>query len=172
MINEQSENFARNTAAFQKIWTDTLSRMMKAAFTVTPDSVPPEILRQIRNGIFQALAESWNEFLRSPQFQESMKEWLDRAIAVRKMTNDLMVKVRKEMQAPVRDDVEAIALAVRHMETKVLHRVDELSRQVDALKSQRGVSPQPKSTESETRQHPAPKKPTPHAARQRKRKRT
>ena len=76
-MNDQFDNFGRDSAAFQKIWVDTMSRMMKAAFTVTPDSVPPEILRQIRSAIFQALTESWNEFLRSPQFQEGMKQTVE-----------------------------------------------------------------------------------------------
>jgi hypothetical protein len=156
-MNEQSDNFARDSAAFQKIWVDTMTRMMKAAFTVTPDSVPPEVLRQIRSGIFQALTESWNEFLRSPQFQEGMKLWLDRAIAVRKMTNELLVKARKEMQAPTRDDVDAVALAVRHLETKILSRVDELARQVDALKPQSGSAATRKSAGAPAARSGAPK---------------
>src|SRR5262245_3038934 len=77
------DNFAKTTeqaAAFQKIWMESMSKLMQTAFTMTPNSPPPEVLRQIRGGIFQALAQSWEEFMRSPQFLEGMKQWMDSAI--------------------------------------------------------------------------------------------
>jgi hypothetical protein len=161
---DPSQDFARDNAAFQKIWIDTMSRMMKAAATFTPDAVPPEVLRQIRNGIFQALTESWNEFLRSPQFQEGMKQWLEEAVAFRKLSNDLMTKVRKEMQAPSRDDIDTVMLAVRHMEARVLDRVEELAREVQKLQAQ-GVparpppAPEPSPPGSAKRKAPRPAAP-------------
>ena len=132
-MNQQSDNFAEQAAAFQKIWTDSMSKLMQAAFTVTPNSAPPELLRQIRDAMLQALGESWNEFLRSPQFQQSMKQWMEQAMAFRKMSNDFMAKVRKEMQVPSRDDVDAVMLAMRHMETRILDRLEELAARIDEL---------------------------------------
>ena len=81
-------------------------------------------MRQIRSGIFQALAESWEEFMRSPQFLEGMRQWMENAITFRKMTNDFMAKVRNEMQAPSREDIDTIMLNVRHMEKRLLDRVE------------------------------------------------
>ena len=115
---------------------ETMSKMMQAAFTVTPNSPPPEVLKQIRNGIFQALAESWEEFMRSPQFLDGMRQWMENAIAFRKLSNDFMARVRNETQAPSRGDMDSIMLAVRHMEKRLLDRVDELSAQVAALRKQ------------------------------------
>ena len=133
------DNFAKTTeqaAAFQKIWMESMAKLMQTAFTLTPNSPPPEILRQIRSGIFQALAQSWEEFMRSPQFLEGMKQWMETAINFRKMTNDFMAKVRNEMQAPSRDDIDTILLSVRHMEKRLLDREEELSAQVAQLKQQ------------------------------------
>src|SRR5438034_13607 len=110
------EKTVDQASAFQKIWTDSMSKMMQSAFTCGPNSPPPEILREIRSGIFQALAQSWEEFMRSPQFVEGMKQWMDSAINFRKMSNDFMAKVRNEMQAPSREDMDSIMLSVRHME--------------------------------------------------------
>jgi transketolase len=140
-MNEQSNTFAEQSAAFQKIWTDSMSKLMQAAFTVTPNSAPPELLRQIRDAILQALGESWNEFLRSPQFQQSMKQWMEQAMAFRKMTNDFMAKVRKEMQVPSRDDVDAVMLAMRHMETRILDQIEELANRIDASNQSTGKPP-------------------------------
>src|SRR5882672_3239504 len=118
-MNENNfEKTTEQAAAFQKIWMESMSKMMQTAFTVSPNSPPPEVLRQIRSGIFQALAQSWEEFMRSPQFLEGMKHWMESAINFRKMTNDFMAKVRNEMQAPSRDDIDTILLSIRHMEKR------------------------------------------------------
>jgi len=132
-MSEPTRNFAEESAAFQKIWLESMTRLMQAACLFPPDSAPPELIREIRNGILRALGETWNEFLRSPQFQENMKQWMDSAIAFRKLSNNFMVRVRKEMQAPSRDDIDTILLNVRHMETRILDRMEELSDRIEEL---------------------------------------
>ena len=132
-MSEDFEKTAEQTAAFQKIWMDSMSKVMQSAFTLSPNSPPPEVLRQIRSGIFQALAQSWDEFMRSPQFLEGMKQWMDNAVNFRKMSNDFMAKVRNEMQAPSRDDIDTVMLTVRHMEKRLLDRVEDLAAQISQL---------------------------------------
>jgi hypothetical protein len=139
-MNDNFEKAATEAAAFQKIWMETMTKVMQAAFTFTPNSPPPEVMRQIRGGIFQALAQSWEEFMRSPQFLEGMKQWMDNAIAFRKMTNDFLAKARTEMQTPSRADIDTVMLTVRHMEKRLLDRMEELSGQVAEL-SQRSGNP-------------------------------
>ena len=127
---ENVSQAAEEAAAFQKIWTETMSKMMQAAVTFSPNSPPPEIMRQIRGGIFQALAQSWDEFMRSPQFLESMRQWMENAIAFRRLNNDFMGRVRNEFQAPSRGDIDSMMLAVRHMEKRLLDRIDDLAAQL------------------------------------------
>jgi hypothetical protein len=152
-MNEQNSESSNGQAEiFQKIWMETVSKMTQAAFTFTPNSPPPEILRQIRSGIFQALAESWSQFLRSPQFLEAMKQWMEQAVTFRRMSNDFLGKVRHEMQSPSRDDIDTVMLAVRHMEKRVLDRLEELSAELAEMK-------QPPPTSPAKGQKPAPKIP-------------
>jgi hypothetical protein len=132
-MNDDAQHTAEQAAAFQKIWVDSISKTMQTLFTCNPETVPPEIARQIRSSIFQALAKSWDEFMRSPQFLEGMKQWMDQAVSFRKMSNDFMATVRNEMQAPSRDDIDTIMLTVRHMEKRILDRVEELSIEVAEL---------------------------------------
>jgi len=157
-MSEQAEQFTEQAAAFQKMWTESMSKLMQTAFTVSPNSPPPELLKQIRCGIFEALAKSWDEFMRSPQFLESMKQWMENAIAFRKMSNDFLGKVRNEMQAPSREDMDSILLAVRHMETRVLGRVEELSAQVHALKNGKPKPGRPAAGRREAKPPVSPKK--------------
>lgn len=132
-MSDNSEKTDQQASAFQKVWTESMSKLMQTAFAFGPDQAPPEVLRQIRSGIFQALAGSWEEFMRSPQFLEGMRQWMESAVTFRKMTNDFMAKVRNEMQAPSREDIDTIMLSVRHMEKRLLDRVEELSAQVHDL---------------------------------------
>jgi len=133
-MDQDFEKTAEQAAAFQKLWVDSASKIMQAAFTISPNSPPPEIMRQIRAGIFQALANSWEEFMRSPQFLDSMKQWMENAITFRKMTTDFMARVRNEMQAPSREDIDTIMLNIRHLEKRLLDRLDELEAQMSAVK--------------------------------------
>lgn len=134
MENNNFEKTAEQAAAFQKIWLESASKMMQAGLATGPNSAPPEVLRQLRSGIFQALAETWEEFMRSPQFLEGMKQWMETAIAFRKITSEFLAKARNEMQAPSRDDVDTIMLNIRHIEKRLLDRIEELSDQVQELK--------------------------------------
>jgi hypothetical protein len=137
--NGNFEKAAEQAAAFQKIWADSMAKTFQAAFKFTPDSPPPELLKEIRSGIFSALAKSWEEFMRSPQFLEGMRQWMDQAVNFRKMTNDFMAKVRNDMQAPSRDDMDNVMLTVRHMEKRLLDRMEEMSAQIAELKQGGGT---------------------------------
>ena len=140
-MSQNFEKMAEQAAAFQKIWMESMSRMFQAAFTFSPGSPPPEAMRQVRSGIFQALSDSWEQFMRSPQFMEGMKPWMDNAIAARKMSNDFMAKVRNELQSPSRDDIDTIMLTVRHMERRLLDRLDALSEEIAILKDELAERP-------------------------------
>ncbi|PWU21388.1 MAG: hypothetical protein C5B50_01900 [Verrucomicrobia bacterium] len=133
MPDNSFERSAEQLAAFQKIWMESFSKMMQAGFAFGPNSPPPELLRQMRSGIFEALAKTWEDYMRSPQFLQGMKQWMDGAVAFRKMTNDFMGKVRNEMQSPSRDDIDHVMIAVRHMEKRLLDRIEELAGRVDDL---------------------------------------
>jgi len=134
-MTDNFEQTAEQAAAFQKLWMQSASKMFQAALSVAPQS-EPEALNQIRVAMFQALAQAWEEFMRSPQFLDSMKQWMENAVNFRKMSGEFLAKMRNEMQAPSRDDVDTIMLAIRHLETRLLDRIDGISEEMGALKSQ------------------------------------
>lgn len=131
-MEETFDKTAEQAAAFQKMWVESMSKVMQAAFTVSPNSPPPEVMRQIRSGIFSALAESWDKFMRSPEFLEGMRQWMEQAVAFRKTTSDFMARVRNEIQSPSRDDIDTVMLTVRHMEKRLLDRMESLAAQINA----------------------------------------
>jgi hypothetical protein len=139
-MNEESEDqnkTGEQWAAFQKIWADTFAKMMQVGFTYSPEAAPPEFMRQIRSGIFQAMSQAWDQFLRSPQFMESTKQWMDQAVKFRKVTNDFFAKARHETQGTARRDVDGVLLALQKLEARILDRIEDLAGDVEALKGAR-----------------------------------
>jgi hypothetical protein len=134
-MNESFEMAAERVAAFQKMWTETMSKATLAAFTAGTAKAPaPESLRQVRAGILQVLASSWEEFMRSPQFLESMRQGLENGMRLRQMSNDFLARVHKETQSPSRYDIESIGMMVHHLERRLLDEVEDLSAQVTLLR--------------------------------------
>jgi hypothetical protein len=133
--NEPKDHGAEQWAAFQKIWSDTFTKMMQLGFTFSPESAPPEFMKQMRAGIFQGLAQAWDHFLRSPQFLEGTRQWMEQALAFRKLTSDFLTKARHETQSTARADVDTLMLAMRHMETRILDRVEDLAAEVAECKA-------------------------------------
>ncbi len=132
-------------AAFQKIWLETISKTLQAASMAAPGSHPdPELLKQMRAGIFKVLADSWEEYMRSPQFLEAMRQWIEQSVQFRKVTNELLARAHNELQSPSRDDINTVILAFRHTEQRLLDRVDALSEQVRRL-SERLAELEPRS---------------------------
>lgn len=121
------ERTADQFNAFQKIWTETFAKLMQSAVLPGQQFVAPEMARQMRGTVFNALGQSWDQFMRSPQFTEAMKQGMDQAINFRKMSNDFMSKVWSELQAPTRDDVEAVAFAVRGIEKRLASLADQVA---------------------------------------------
>jgi hypothetical protein len=141
-MSEEQQNQAgpgaEQFAAFQKMWADTFNRMLQVGMTFSPENTPPEFARQMRSSLLEALTKSWDEFLRSPQFLESTRQWMENLVAMRCMSNDYLTQMRHEGQAPAREDIDALLLAVRHMERRVLDRIDDLAAQVGELKGAGG----------------------------------
>src|SRR5580765_2685355 len=139
-MSENTEQLSEQMSKFQKIWMETFTGMAQNAFTFSPDSAPPEILRQMRSGIFQALAKSWDEYLRSPEFGEAMKRWMDSAVYYRKMTNDLLTRTHHETQNVAHQDIDAMLVAVRHLEKRLLDRIEEMEERIQQLTRTKGTA--------------------------------
>ncbi len=140
-MSESNPSNPDSSADFMKQWQENLARMLQMAGTFTPDTMPPEMLRQIRSGMFQALAKSWEEYMRSPQFLEGMKQMMDNAIAFRQMSGQFLNKARQEMQGTSRQDVDDMLLAMREMEARLTRRVDDLAARVAGKRPARAPSP-------------------------------
>ena len=140
-MSDESNNPFEQASAFQKIWTDSMAKMAQASFTFSPETAPPELLREIRSGIFKALTHSWEQFLRSPEFLDSMRKMMKNAANFKQMNSELLNRAQHEMQGTNRNDVDAIMLNIRHLESRVLDHLESISDRLTSLESKGNGTP-------------------------------
>ncbi len=121
--------------ALTRMWTDFATRMMSASMTFSPESPPPEVARNIRGAMFQAMSRYAEEFMRSPQFLEAMKQSMDAGMLFRKMVNEFLGRLQFEMQGISRGDVDALVKRLKRMENRLADRLDDLVERLERLEA-------------------------------------
>jgi hypothetical protein len=83
--------------------------------------------------MLKVLSETWNDFMRSPQFMEVMKLSINGAFDMRTMMRDNMNKIHEQFETPTKEDVDGILLAIRHVERRVLDRLEGMEDRIGNL---------------------------------------
>src|ERR1700675_2883707 len=117
-------------AAFQKLWTDSFANMTGVWSQYSPGSPPADEIRKLRGGMLKVLAETWDEYMRTPQFMEMMKASLNGALDLKRMARDGMKRVHEQFETPSKEDIDGVLLAIRHVEGRLLDRLEGLDDRV------------------------------------------
>ena len=96
-------------------------------------SPPLEEMREMRGGMLKVLAETWDEYMRTPQFMEMMKASLNGALDLKRMARDGMNRVHEQFENPSKKDIDGVLLAIRHVEGRLLDRLEGLDDRVAKL---------------------------------------
>lgn len=149
MDNNGSESVFDGAEAITKMWGEFASRMAQASGALKPDDMPPEMARAMRSAMFRAMGEYCDQFMRSPQFLQMMKQSMAGAIQLRRQLNEFLGRVQHEFQGTSRQDVDQLMLALRHLEQRIvdgnehlLERIEELDARLDALEAPKKSSPE------------------------------
>ena len=119
--------------AMGNLWVEWATKMATAGMAFRAGSAPPDTARDMRDSGFEAMANSTDRFMRTPQFMEMMKQSLDASIAFRRQLNDLFTQAQHSVQGVAKRDVDGVTKAVRRVETRVLARIEELCDRLDAM---------------------------------------
>ena len=117
-------------AAFQKLWTDSFANMTGVWTQFSPGSPPSDEMRKMRGGMLKVLSETWDEYMRTPQFMEMMKASLNGALDLKRMARDGMNRVHEQFESPSKEDIDGVLLAIRHVEGRLLDRLEGLDDRV------------------------------------------
>jgi hypothetical protein len=132
-MNDDMNKGFDQVAAFQKLWTDSFANMTSIWSQFSPSSPPSDEMRKMRGGMLKVLAETWDEYMRTPQFMEMMKASLNGALDLKRMARDGMNRVHEQFENPSKNDIDDVLLAIRHVERRLLDRLEGLDDRVANL---------------------------------------
>src|SRR5215468_9368717 len=132
-MSDSTEKLFDQVAAFQKLWMNSFTDMADVWSQFSPSSPPLDQMRKMRGGMLKVLAETWDEYMRTPQFLEMMKASLTGALDVKRMAHEGMNRLHEQLENPSKDDIDDIFLAIRHVERRILDRLEGLDDRVANL---------------------------------------
>jgi hypothetical protein len=132
-MSDETTKVQDSAEAFAKMWSDFAARAAAAGLSFRPDATPPEAATQVRDAFLRTMEQYWIDFMRSPQFLEGMKQTMDGAIAFRWQINEFLSRAHHEMQGAAREDIDSVMLCIRHLETRLLDRIDEVATRLDQI---------------------------------------
>src|SRR5437762_1692097 len=107
-----------------RMWLDYATKMTCAGTSFDPDAEPSEAGKQVRSAIFQSMAQSTEQFMRSPQFLAMMRDWLGASINFRKQLNSFFTSAHHSTEGVAQQDIETLLLSLRHLETRLVEATD------------------------------------------------
>jgi len=116
-----------------KMWSDFAAQMMRAGTAFTPDRTPSDMTKEMRSAMFKAWSEHLDQFMRSPDFLDALKQSMGTSLKARKQWNDFMGQVQHGLQMATRQDVDQILSSLHHAERRILDRIEELTEQLESL---------------------------------------
>jgi hypothetical protein len=152
---QQTDSFKQNAEMFTGFWTDFANKMAAAGFAGAPGATPPDATRQVRAAMFKAMGEACDEFMRSPQFQEMMKQSLAHSIQFRKQLNEWLGQMQHEFQGTSRQGLDELMQVMKHLEHRMSDGFDRLTARLDALEK-RPVKGAPRVTTPHNKSRGAP----------------
>ncbi len=131
-----ADPFLDSANAVAQFWMQFATKMATAGLAAEPGSSPPEAARQVRAAVFKAMSEACDEYLRSPEFQQVMKESLSQAVQFRKQLNEWLGQIHHDFQGSSRQDIDQLMQVMRHLEQRMSDSFDRLSARLDAIEQQ------------------------------------
>lgn len=135
-MHDNSEDWLGQGGALLNMWTDMAAKMMGASLgggAAAPVENPPEALRELRSGILAAWTRYCDQFMRSPQFLDSLRQAMNANIQARRQMNEALGKVQHDLQGVSRQDLDQMMRTLQHLEQGIATGVERISQRLDEL---------------------------------------
>jgi chromosome segregation ATPase len=132
-MSDNTEKLFDQVGAFQKLWMDSFADMAGVWSQFSAGSPPVDEMRKMRGGMLKVLAETWDEYMRTPQFLEMMKASLNGALDLKRTAREGMNRLHEQLENPSKNDIDDLLVAIRHAERRLLDRLEGLDERVGEL---------------------------------------
>jgi len=117
------------------VWAEFAAKMATAGMTVDPSGgqSPPDAAKSVRAAALSAMSQYAQQFMRSQQFMEMMKQSMDASIAWQRQMNDFLTKAHHAGESVARSDLSDLHQSVRHLEQRTLDQMEQLAAKLDQI---------------------------------------
>lgn len=165
-FTEATKQFTQGQNQFMKMWTDFAGKMSAAGTSFSPESTPPDAARQMRSAFFDAWTDYCKEYMRSPEFLDSMKKGMDGAIEFRRQMNQSLGQMHHDLGGSSRQDVDQLMMALSHIEKRFVDNLERVGDRLGAMEKK--ISSLEKKKSKTKAKKAKPKKPAKKAKKKKK----
>jgi hypothetical protein len=131
-MNESQPGGCDGLQSMLRMWTDFAQKMTQMG-AVSPSATPPEAARQMRSTMLDAWTQAWDQWMRSPQFLEMMRQSMASSVDSRRQWNNFLGEMQHQFQSASRQDVDELMLAMRHLEQRMVDAVEKIDHRLDGV---------------------------------------
>ena len=118
---------------YGKMWSDFAATLTKAGMAFSPEDTPPDAARSVRTNVLKAWSQYCDDFLRSQEFVNTMKQSMKQSIEFKKQMNQMLGNVHHEFQGASRQDIDHLMQTISHLERRIVDSVERMENQLDAM---------------------------------------
>jgi hypothetical protein len=130
-----NDHASRTADPFTQFWSDMMSRMAPPKAPEAPADASRDAARHMQRIFFDAMAQYFDDFMRSEQFLRMMKESMDRSLQLKQMVNQFLAQAHRQAQSASTTDVDDLAGCLKSIEDRILARIDRLEDKVAAVEA-------------------------------------
>lgn len=129
---------------FTAFWTQAMSQMA-AGQAASAASAAADLPKQMQRAFLDSMAKYFDDFLRSEQYLQWMKQTMDGAVAFRKQMDAFIKQAHESLQTPSREETTDIVESLRQIKTDILDRLEAIEERLDAVEGEPKPKPATKS---------------------------
>jgi len=145
-MSDDADRLKEQADAFGRLWTDFASRMAASGLFSPGEAPSPQAARHLRDAMFDAMSKYADQFMRSPEFLEQIKQSFDGAIEFRKQLNAFLGELHHGVQGVSLQDAQGLFRAIEDLQTQVADRIGRVSERLDVIESRLAATPPTKRT--------------------------
>ena len=132
MVDQNQSDFA-GQEMFAKMWTEFMTNMAKQGMAFGTEGPSPGAAKAYRDAMLQMMSEWCEQYMRSPEFIEMMKESMSASIELRRQMNEFLGKAQHEFQGTSRQDVDLLMAGIQRLENRLTDAFERLDQRISAL---------------------------------------
>src|SRR5512135_211840 len=139
--NGENKTVADAATAAAAFWTQWLEQSSRSTQTLLEAMQATGDPKKVHQHWLDAVAQSLENFMRTPAFLEAMKQNLKVVTDLKGLQNQIVQGTARELGMPLADDITGLFERLNSVEQKILTRLGALDSQLSTVEAKLGNAP-------------------------------